>query len=179
MNYFNCSLVYQGQFAVIKRRRIQNTVLTICSQCFWLFSIIWEQHNSALNYHFPTPCFITSFHNKPCCWPCIPWRGRLIMWAYLWDTTFLPPPCKVLSRLLKLTNFHGNKVHLQWDHIASFHSVMVPTQIPAWVCCYANPDKLAGTQSVFNTNIEQHKKNICLGTNTYNLFPNYTDKLKN
>lgn len=77
-------------------------------------------------------------------------------------------PHKVLSRLLKLTNFHGNKVHLQWDHIASFHSVMVPTQIPAWDCCYSNPDKLAGTQFVFNTNIEAHKKNICLYTYTYN-----------
>lgn len=65
---------------------------------------------------------------------------------------------KVLIRLLKLTNFHGNKVHLQWDHIASFHSLMVPTQIPAWDCCYSNPDKLAGTQSVFNTNIEPHTK---------------------
>lgn len=67
-------------------------------------------------------------------------------------------PHKVLSRLLKLTNFHGNKVHLQWDHIASFHSVMVPTQIPAWDCCYSNPDKLAGTQSVYNTNTEPDKK---------------------
>lgn len=80
-------------------------------------------------------------------------------------------PHKVLSRLLKLTNFHGNKVHLQWDHIASFHSVMVPTQIPAWDCCYSNPDKLAGTQSVYNTNTEpdkKKKKNICLCTYTYN-----------
>lgn len=76
-------------------------------------------------------------------------------------------PPKVLSRLLKLTNFHGNKVHLQWDHIASYHSVMVPTQIPAWDCCYLNPDKLAGTQSVWNTNTDSHKENIHFGAYTW------------
>lgn len=71
-------------------------------------------------------------------------------------------PPNVLSRLLKLTNFHGNKVQLQWDHNASFHSVMVPTQIPAWDCCYFNPDKLAGTQSVQNRNTVRQKESIHL-----------------
>lgn len=60
----------------------------------------------------------------------------------------LASPHKVLTRLLKFTNFHGNKVRLQWDHIASYHSVMVPTRIPAGDCCYSDPDKLAGAQSV-------------------------------
>lgn len=69
-------------------------------------------------------------------------------------------PPKVLRRLLKLTNFHGNKVHLQWDHIVSYHSLMVPTQIPAWDCCYLNPDKLAGTQSVKNTNTDPFQEII-------------------